>query len=922
MVDNTHNSFGVAPDKGSLAKPITDEALLPDSSPDTAPANSTLPARRSGVIESRAYWAGDISHGVMPHAPSGYQMFRNIRDFGAVGDGVTDDTAAINRAASWMSASNSDERCGVECGQTTRLAAIVYFPAGNYLISSPIIQYYYTQFIGDANDRPTLIGSPDFKGIALVDCDPYIPGGNGANWYINQNQFFRQIRHINFNLERMGLGNTEHDQNYVPTGIHWQVSQAASLQHLDFRMPLPDSTGAVTAVGIFMENGSGGFLSDITFFGGMIGFRAGSQQYTARNLHFQLTNTAISMIWNWGFTWHNIVVENAWVAIACREQGGEHSQGTGSLTVIDSLFRNVPYPIVIRNDGPRPAILLENLRIENCASVVLVDGAETLLPGTSGSTTIPAWGMGRRYEKIDGAGEYATGFLDSGLRRPAPLVDATGAFFARSKPTYATGGFIVATDHGISNHGTGDQSDAINALLSGNVGKPIFFPSGIYMVAKTVFIPVGSIIVGELWPQIMGYGEYFANEDDPQVMVRVGNKGDRGVVEISDMLWSVKGNTAGAIMMEWNVHETTQGSAAMWDSHFRVGGAYGTDLTLNECPKGTSVNRKCMAAFLLFRVTKEASGYFENVWFWTADHDMDVAVPGGVPSTDKAQINVFTARGVLVESQGPCWFYGTGSEHHQLYQYQLSGAKNVFMTHIQTESPYYQPAPDAMGPYKTGVLPDDPLFEECESGSTCADSWAVRVLDSRDILIYTAGLYSWFNQYDQACLVPENCQERVLETSFTEGFWMYNTFSKATVEIFTPRGGILPILQSEGNQFGYTTQVNAWHALAFEGGDLGGTAGRAVYIDPVVFQEPQVACEIPCTLVMPVSSLSEPTTISIDPYTTSLIVGTASTITTITITPSPITATVIEYSNVPVHDRLNGIAGAIFSVDTSLVLSP
>lgn len=175
MVDNTRNSFGVAPDKGSLEKPITDETLLP-SFRNGSVADATN-STRDAAIERRAFWAGDITHGIVPTAPDGYQMFRNVRDFGAVGDGVTDDTAAINRAASWMSASNSDERCGVECGQSTRLGAIVYFPSGNYLVSSPIIQYYYTQFIGDANERPTIIGSEDFTGIALIDCDPYIPEG-------------------------------------------------------------------------------------------------------------------------------------------------------------------------------------------------------------------------------------------------------------------------------------------------------------------------------------------------------------------------------------------------------------------------------------------------------------------------------------------------------------------------------------------------------------------------------------------------------------------------------------------------------------------------------------------------------------------------------------------------------------------------
>ena len=85
----------------------------------------------NGTLETRqnsGYWYENIQHGDMPFAPSGYQMFRNVKEFGATGDGSTDDTAAINRAASWLSPANDNERCGRECGQTTIQGAVVYFP--------------------------------------------------------------------------------------------------------------------------------------------------------------------------------------------------------------------------------------------------------------------------------------------------------------------------------------------------------------------------------------------------------------------------------------------------------------------------------------------------------------------------------------------------------------------------------------------------------------------------------------------------------------------------------------------------------------------------------------------------------------------------------------------------------------------------
>lgn len=45
---------------------------------------------------------------------------------------------------------------------------------------------------------PVLKAAPNFLGIAMIDSDPYIP--SGGQWYTNQNNFFRQVRNIVFDM--------------------------------------------------------------------------------------------------------------------------------------------------------------------------------------------------------------------------------------------------------------------------------------------------------------------------------------------------------------------------------------------------------------------------------------------------------------------------------------------------------------------------------------------------------------------------------------------------------------------------------------------------------------------------------------------------------------------------------------------------
>jgi hypothetical protein len=52
--------------------------------------------------------------------------------------------------------------------------------------------------------------------------------------------------------------------------------------------------------------------------------------------------------------------------------------------------------------------------------------------------------------------------------------------------------------------------------------------------------------------------------NNPQVMIKVGNAGDVGNIEIQDVLFTVKGATQGAVLVEWNAKAASQGSVAIW----------------------------------------------------------------------------------------------------------------------------------------------------------------------------------------------------------------------------------------------------------------------------------------------------------------------------------------------------------------------
>ncbi|GKT96563.1 glucan 1,3-beta-glucosidase [Colletotrichum tofieldiae] len=377
------------------------------------------------ALAKAAYWMEDVEHqGISAYHPDpNYKVFRNVKEFGAKGDGVTDDTAAINLAIS------SGQRCGPgTCKGETTSPATVYFPPGTYLITGSIIDFFYTQIIGDPTDRPVIKAAANFPTnttLGLLDGNQY--GANGLSWGAT-NVFFRQVRNLVFDT-------TAIPASAAALAIHWPSSQATAITNCAFHL----AEGADSKhVGIFIEEGSGGLMNDLDFYGGQYGANFGNQQYTLRGARFFNAQVAINQLWDWGWTYKSIYIENCGTGIRMQDNS------TSSITLIDSEFVNVQTAIRTSRDPgvsvPPTAgtLVLENVALSGVNTILLGPQNNTIIPGSSGSVLNQGFAMGHIYTPT-GPTDY-TGADASYFPVYPALLGASSTngtkYYERSKPHY------------------------------------------------------------------------------------------------------------------------------------------------------------------------------------------------------------------------------------------------------------------------------------------------------------------------------------------------------------------------------------------------------------------------------------------------------------------------------------------------------
>ena len=147
-------------------------------------------------------------------------------------------------------------------------------------------------------------------------------------------------------------------------------------------------------------------------------------------------------------------------------------------------------------------------------------------------------------------------------------------------------------------------------------------------------------------------------------------------------------------------------------------------------------------------------------------------------------------------------------EHHTIYQYNIANAADHYMGLIQTETvsvrlqsllprpnnvsqPYYQPAPAAPSPFAIDTSLMDPNYPSQQS------AWALMVQNSQNIIVFGAGLYSFFQNFGQACLDNASCQSQILSVDNESTVWVYSLSTLGvTMQLSVLDTGVIPQSQN------------------------------------------------------------------------------------------------------------------------------
>ena len=180
----------------------------------------------------------------------------------------------------------------------------------------------------------------------------------------------------------------------------------------------------------------------------------------------------INALWNWGWTFQGITINNAQVGFdlvqgaTCAQAGC--GQGVGAEAIIDAVVSNTP--IFVRSSGPSShldgSLVLNNVKLTNVPIAVGVKNGATVLAG--GTTTINSWAQGNVFKGTNGSPQFVQANITP-ISKANNLLDGSGRIVSRSHPQYtdyAPSDFVSVRSQGAKGDGKTDDTQAIKNVIS------------------------------------------------------------------------------------------------------------------------------------------------------------------------------------------------------------------------------------------------------------------------------------------------------------------------------------------------------------------------------------------------------------------------------------------------------------------------
>jgi sugar lactone lactonase YvrE len=607
-------------------------------------------------------------------------------DSGARGDGIADDTDAIQKAIDQVQQSTSH--------------GIVFVPEGRYRLTKTVYVWPSIRLIGYGAKRPVFVlgdSTPGYQDPANESYMVFFAGGrpgaggrgrggagaqrgmpgrggnNGRPSDASPGTFYSAMSNIDIEIG---------DGNPGAVGVRGTYAQHCFLAHMDFRI----------GSGIAGVHDTGNVMEDVRFTGGRYGI---------------WTRTPSP---GWQFTAVDASFEGQREAAIRETQAGltlirPHFRGVPSAVTIDAgsveelwikngRMEEISGPAVVISmaQNPRTEINMENVVCRRVPVFASYRESGKQVAGAGEMYEVKAFTHGLHYADIAAAPEIRDIFETVPLQAmPEPVKSDLAPL-----PPGET--WVNVRSLGAKGDGTTDDTAVFRKAIAEN--RTVYVPSGFYVISDTLTLRPDTVLVG-LHPlatqlDLLDRTPAFQGIGNPKAMIEAPKGGTNIVIGIGLYTNGINPRAVGAKWMAGK--DSLMNDVRFLGGHGTVKLDGGRENPYNNTHTADpDLNRRWDSQYPSLWVTDGGGGTFFDIW---------------TPST-------FASAGMLISNtttEGRV--YEMSSEHHVRYEVQIRNAANWHLYALQTEEERGE------GPFAL------PLEIDSSSNITVANFHIYRVISS------------------------------------------------------------------------------------------------------------------------------------------------------------------------------------------------